>query len=87
MNTYRVIVSKREVNRSFTGTYFNPFLIKNKSDLPSNTRLITREWTFEAENEAEVLRLYNEAVEAGNEQLIGFELASITLVTTQNPPT
>lgn len=80
MNTYRVIVSKREVNRSFTGTYFNPFLIKNKSDLPSNTRTITREWTFDAENEEEVMRLYNEAVQAKNPQLEGFTLASINLV-------
>ena len=80
MNTYRVIVSRKETIRSFNGTYFNPFLIKNKYDLPSNTRTITREWTFDAESEEEVLRLYNEAVEAGNEQLKGFTLASITQI-------
>lgn len=82
MNTYRVIVSKREFkprDNSILG-YRNPFAIKNKSDLEANTYTITREWVFDAENEDEVMRLYNEAVEAKNPQLEGFTLASINLV-------
>ncbi len=82
MNTYRVVVTKRQFkprDNTISG-YRNPFAVKNKSDMESNTYTSYREWVFDAENEEEVIRLYNEAVEAKNPQLEGFTLASITVV-------
>ena len=87
MNTYRVIVSKRQFkprDNTIRG-YRNPFAVKNKSDMESNTYTIYREWEFDAESEEEVMRLYNEAVEAKNPQLEGFTLASINLVKNDKP--
>lgn len=39
---------------------------------------VERSWEFEADDEAEVRRLFNEAQDAGIPHVVGFELANIT---------
>lgn len=78
---FRVELQRR--NRSYDpNPYRNPFLM-NINHLP-RINVTVREWEFEAADEAHVLRLFNEAVEQGLENVRGFEVRSITPVSSES---
>ncbi len=78
MPIYKVILTKRQWRGGDRPR--NPFLSRlSESNLlnPSGWVTIEREWTFEADSQEHVNKLYDEAVELKLEQVVGFELASV----------
>lgn len=79
MPQFKVILTKREYRGGYNRSpYFNPFCqrISDTNQL-SNWVTIEREWTFEADDEAHVRQLHQEALDMKIEAVIGFELTHI----------
>lgn len=60
------------------GPMWNPF---HPNAMMGTTRVALRSWEFEAADEAEVERLYQEAMQAKLPQVVGFAIRNIQRVT------
>lgn len=74
----------RKTRDGYNGHEPNPFLAPMPSD-SKTSRMLVREWEFEAKDEREVLRLLEEAQASGVAGVQGFRLRSIERVPESEP--